>query len=181
MARKRKGHDTWHFCSNCSNSPTRDYITGPGTSGEKSNECMAKQRAGTCRTGGGRCSLSGCWPGWLHAASRLISRGPQGRAGAAGSRVSLGAAGTMEPPRPSAGVGQRRLSGRPWQDSNLRHLPPACGTVCAATRNYGVDVQRVLSGGCRMLSLFVVGTRGHVPRACPQCAGRIRRRHRTDS
>ncbi len=50
--RKRKGvaYDTWHNCSNCSNWPTSDYVerdTKP-TSGERCNECMAKEKAGTC-------------------------------------------------------------------------------------------------------------------------------------
>jgi len=48
--RKKKGSDTWHNCSNCSNWPTSDYdvsYTKP-TSGERCNECMAKEAAGTC-------------------------------------------------------------------------------------------------------------------------------------
>lgn len=48
MPRKKNGSDTWHFCSNCSNWPTSDYTTGTGQSGEKCNECLAKQKAGTC-------------------------------------------------------------------------------------------------------------------------------------
>lgn len=51
MARKRNGHDTWHFCSNCSNWPTSDYTTGAGTGGEKCNECMAKQKDNNCTPG----------------------------------------------------------------------------------------------------------------------------------
>lgn len=51
MARKRNGKDTWHFCSNCSNWPTSDYITGSGNSGEKCDECLAKQRNKTCKAG----------------------------------------------------------------------------------------------------------------------------------
>ncbi|MFA5163835.1 MAG: hypothetical protein WC441_04960 [Patescibacteria group bacterium] len=49
--RKRKGHDAWHWCRNCSNWPTSDYVeqqTKP-TSGELCNECKSKQAAGTCR------------------------------------------------------------------------------------------------------------------------------------
>jgi len=49
--RKRKGHDTWHFCSNCSNWPTSNYDerdTKP-TTGEQCNECMAKKKEGNCR------------------------------------------------------------------------------------------------------------------------------------
>lgn len=48
--RKRKGSDTWHFCSNCSNWPTSNYeisYTKP-TSGEFCNECQAKKKAGNC-------------------------------------------------------------------------------------------------------------------------------------
>lgn len=48
MARKRNGSDTWHFCSNCSQWPTSNYVTGTGSSGEKCNECLAKQRSGNC-------------------------------------------------------------------------------------------------------------------------------------
>jgi len=53
--RKRKGSDTWHWCTNCSNWPTGragvDYDsrnTKP-TSGELDNECQAKDRDGICR------------------------------------------------------------------------------------------------------------------------------------
>jgi len=49
--RKRNGTDTWHWCRNCSNWPTKDYVerqTKP-TSGELCNECKAKEKAGTCR------------------------------------------------------------------------------------------------------------------------------------
>ncbi len=43
MPRKRKGHDTVHFCSNW---PTSDYTNT--SSGEQCNECKAKKKAGTC-------------------------------------------------------------------------------------------------------------------------------------
>lgn len=49
--RKRRGSDTWHFCSNCSNWPQSDYevsYTKPN-SGELCNECKAKQDAGNCK------------------------------------------------------------------------------------------------------------------------------------
>lgn len=49
--RRRKGNDTWHFCSNCSNWPTLSYdeqSTKP-TTGEFCNECQAKRNAGTCK------------------------------------------------------------------------------------------------------------------------------------
>jgi len=51
MARQLNGSDTWHFCSNCSNWPTTNYTTGSGASGEKCNECLAKQRDRNCRAG----------------------------------------------------------------------------------------------------------------------------------
>lgn len=49
--RKRKGTDTWHFCSNCSNWPTANYdvsYTKP-TSGELDNECRSKQANNDCQ------------------------------------------------------------------------------------------------------------------------------------
>jgi len=51
MYRKRKGTDTWHFCSNCSNWPTTGYDeqSAKPSSGEFCNECLAKQKAGNCR------------------------------------------------------------------------------------------------------------------------------------
>lgn len=50
--RKRRGSDTWHWCTNCSNWPTSNYVvshTKP-TTGELDNECRAKQSAGNCST-----------------------------------------------------------------------------------------------------------------------------------
>lgn len=49
MPRKRIGSDTWHLCANCSQWPTSNYDTGNATSGEKCNECLAKQRNGNCK------------------------------------------------------------------------------------------------------------------------------------
>ena len=48
--RKKKGSDTWHFCSNCLNWPTSDYSTSTTkpTSGELCNQCRSKEKAGTC-------------------------------------------------------------------------------------------------------------------------------------
>lgn len=48
--RRRHGHDTWHFCRNCSNWPTSDYdeLNQKPMSGELCNECQAKKREGTC-------------------------------------------------------------------------------------------------------------------------------------
>lgn len=50
--RRKKGSDTWHFCTNCSNWPTKDYDsrkTKP-TTGELDNECLSKQKNRTCKT-----------------------------------------------------------------------------------------------------------------------------------
>lgn len=48
--RRKRGNDAWHFCTNCSNWPTTDYesTTTKPTSDEFCNECLAKERAGTC-------------------------------------------------------------------------------------------------------------------------------------
>lgn len=49
--RKRRGSDTWHWCSNCNNYPTSDFTTSPTkpSSGDLCNECKAKQASGNCR------------------------------------------------------------------------------------------------------------------------------------
>jgi hypothetical protein len=49
--RRKKGSDTWHFCSNCTNWPISDYDErySEPTSGEKCNECLAKKSTGNCR------------------------------------------------------------------------------------------------------------------------------------
>ncbi len=44
--RRRKGaYDTWHFCTNCGNWPTRDYEDkwSKPTSGEFCNQCQGKE------------------------------------------------------------------------------------------------------------------------------------------
>ena len=43
--RRKKGKDTWHFCSNCSNWPTSDYDskTEKPTRGGFCNECLRKK------------------------------------------------------------------------------------------------------------------------------------------
>jgi hypothetical protein len=48
--RKKKGHDTWHWCRNCSEWPTSDYTEHDGkpTSGELCNQCKSKDAAGNC-------------------------------------------------------------------------------------------------------------------------------------
>jgi hypothetical protein len=50
--RRKKGSDTWHFCTNCTNWPTSDYevtYTKP-TTGELDNQCRSKQADGVCNT-----------------------------------------------------------------------------------------------------------------------------------
>ena len=52
--RRKKGSDTWHWCTNCSNWPTADYevrYTKP-THGDLDNECKSKEAAGNCKTKG---------------------------------------------------------------------------------------------------------------------------------
>jgi hypothetical protein len=48
--RRKRGSDTWHFCSNCSNWPTSDYDTSYSkpSSGEFCNECQAKRANNSC-------------------------------------------------------------------------------------------------------------------------------------
>jgi hypothetical protein len=52
MYRKAPGEDTWHFCYNCSDWPTINYIELPAApkTGELCNECEAKRRQGNCRS-----------------------------------------------------------------------------------------------------------------------------------
>jgi hypothetical protein len=49
--RRRKNHDTWHFCTNCSNWPKEDYDVSfhKPTYGELCDECKAKDKAGNCK------------------------------------------------------------------------------------------------------------------------------------
>lgn len=50
--RKRSGssYDTWHYCTNCPNWPTSDYVERDSkpTSGELCNICRAKDNKGEC-------------------------------------------------------------------------------------------------------------------------------------
>jgi hypothetical protein len=49
--RRRKGdYDSWHFCANCSDYPTTNYIEQheKPASGEFRSECTVKRAAGTC-------------------------------------------------------------------------------------------------------------------------------------
>ena len=49
--RRGKGHDTWHWCKNCSTWPADDCeeSSSKPIAGELCNECRAKQAAGNCR------------------------------------------------------------------------------------------------------------------------------------
>lgn len=48
--RRKKGSDTWHFCSNCTNWPTYDYDRSESkpTSGELCDQCKAKRANNNC-------------------------------------------------------------------------------------------------------------------------------------
>lgn len=48
--RRRRDSDTWHFCKNCSNWPTSNYVeqVSKPTSGELCNQCQDKSAAGNC-------------------------------------------------------------------------------------------------------------------------------------
>ncbi len=50
--RRKKGKDAWHWCKNCSNWPTSDYEEvqkdARPTTGEQCNECISKEKYGTC-------------------------------------------------------------------------------------------------------------------------------------
>jgi uncharacterized protein (DUF433 family) len=52
--RRKKGSDTWHWCTNCHTWPASDYeekpISSRPTTGEFCNECQAKARSGNCQT-----------------------------------------------------------------------------------------------------------------------------------
>ncbi len=54
--RKKKGSDTWHWCTNCSKWPTGkpgvdfDVSHTKPTTGELDNECKAKEDAKNCKT-----------------------------------------------------------------------------------------------------------------------------------
>ena len=49
--RKKKGRDTWHWCTNCSNWPTSNYEVRhqKPNDDELDNECKAKDREGKCK------------------------------------------------------------------------------------------------------------------------------------
>ncbi len=48
--RKKRGHDEWHFCTNCTNWPTSDYIENDGepSYGELCDQCKSKEKASNC-------------------------------------------------------------------------------------------------------------------------------------
>jgi hypothetical protein len=48
--RKKTGSDTWHFCKNCGNWPTKDYLSryDKPTTGELCDQCRAKEASGNC-------------------------------------------------------------------------------------------------------------------------------------
>lgn len=50
--RRKRGSDTWHWCHNCTDWPTSDYVeeNHKPTSGELCNQCLGKERNGTCRS-----------------------------------------------------------------------------------------------------------------------------------
>jgi len=49
--RKRNNSDTWHWCRNCSNWPTKDFSerAEKPKSGELCDQCKAKDKAGNCK------------------------------------------------------------------------------------------------------------------------------------
>jgi hypothetical protein len=53
---KAPGSDTWHWCKNCTEYPTSiaDRVTLPAgqrpSHGELDNQCLAKERNGSCST-----------------------------------------------------------------------------------------------------------------------------------
>jgi uncharacterized protein (DUF433 family) len=46
--RRRKGSETWHWCSNCSTWPDSDYEEQTTFTGERCNQCSAKEQMGNC-------------------------------------------------------------------------------------------------------------------------------------
>ncbi len=49
--RRRKGKDTWHFCTNCRHWPTKDYEsrTEKPTTGEFCDQCKSKRSNKNCK------------------------------------------------------------------------------------------------------------------------------------
>lgn len=54
--RRKKDSDTWHWCTNCDDYPQSDYVQEWHPNGERpktgelDNQCLAKEKAGNCRT-----------------------------------------------------------------------------------------------------------------------------------
>ncbi|HEX8130710.1 MAG TPA: DUF433 domain-containing protein [Pyrinomonadaceae bacterium] len=51
MYRRRKGSETWHWCSTCSTWPESTYeeqASSVSLTGERCNECSARERLGNC-------------------------------------------------------------------------------------------------------------------------------------
>ena len=48
--RKRKDKDAWHWCTNCSNWPTANFVKRDSkpTSDELCNQCKSKEASETC-------------------------------------------------------------------------------------------------------------------------------------
>lgn len=48
--RRKQNNDRWHFCTNCSNWPTKNYIesTSRPTYGELCDKCKDKENNGNC-------------------------------------------------------------------------------------------------------------------------------------
>jgi uncharacterized protein (DUF433 family) len=49
--RRRKGNDTWHWCSSCSTWPESAYeeqTSSVSPTGERCNECSAREQSGNC-------------------------------------------------------------------------------------------------------------------------------------
>lgn len=49
--RKKNGSDIWHWCKNCSNWPTSDFVkrNSKPTTGELDDQCKAKAKDGRCK------------------------------------------------------------------------------------------------------------------------------------
>ena len=49
--RRRLDQDTWHFCTNCSQWPWREFVEQENkpANGEECNECKTRQATQTCR------------------------------------------------------------------------------------------------------------------------------------
>ena len=52
--RRQKGNNRWHFCKNCQNWPTKDYVEYSGNEdqpqGDFCDECLKKQENNNCNS-----------------------------------------------------------------------------------------------------------------------------------